>query len=187
MTRVDVSKNCLSAHTHETTHGKSTIVLELLKWNKEDQNKKQITKKELHSLPLSEGLKPYNALQCPAAWAGWDPKAEIWWDSGRKRCASIWAPFRSVFLAPLCNRNTNFLMQTDQPAPNPIWMHPNTDGAPGQKEFGKPSCSPLLQVMGILNAASLFQGPHLGQITPSTELPHRPSASFSLGGLRRKL
>ena len=38
-------------------------------------------------------------------------------------------------------------------------MHPNTDGAPGQTEFGKPSCSPPFQVMEILNAASLFQGP----------------------------
>lgn len=158
MTHVDVSKNCLSAHTHETTHGKSTIVLELLKWNKEDQNKKQITKKELHSLPLSEGLKPYNALQCPAAWAGWDPKAEIWWDSGRKRCASIWAPFRSVFLAPLCmgtqiSRCRRTSQHPTQSECTQILMEPL-----GRRSLGNPAARLLCRWWGSWMQRPCFKG-----------------------------
>ena len=80
----------------------------------------------------------------------------------------IVSPSQTCISCSSLHGNTNFPMQIDQPGPNPILVHPNTDGAPGQKEFRKPSCSPL-QVMEILNAASLFQGPPLGRTTPSRE------------------
>ena len=95
------------------------------------------------------------------------------------------SPSQTCISCSSLHGNTNFPMQIDQPGPNPILVHPNTDGAPGQKEFRKPSCSPL-QVMEILNAASLFQGPPLGRTTPSREPWSRPSDLFLWWGLRRK-
>lgn len=174
--------DCL--HTHETGHGKSMILLELLNWNREGQSKKQQKK----NCALCSSLKAFSLVGVTSLWpeqAG-IPRLKYGGFREEGRVCQHLSPSQTCIPCSSLHGKTNFPMQMDQPAPNPIWVHPNTDGAPREEEFGKPSCSPPLQVMEILNAASLFQGPPLGRTTPSREPGCRPSDLFSLWGLRRK-
>ena len=68
------------------------------------------------------------------------------------------SPFQTCIPRSFLHGNTNSLMQTDQPGPNPILMHPFNDGGPGHKEFGKPSCSPPLQVTRSVMQLPCFKG-----------------------------
>ena len=68
------------------------------------------------------------------------------------------SPFQTCIPRSFLHGNTNSPMQTDQPGPNPILMHPFNDGGPGHKEFGKPSCSPPLQVMRSVMQLPCFKG-----------------------------
>ena len=165
MTCVDVSMNCLSAHIQQTTHCTSMIFLQLLKWNREETRKKKKQNCTLYSslkalsLVGITSLLPQQAGIPRLKYGGFREEGSV--------CQHL-SPSQTCISCSSLHGNTNFPMQIDQPGPNPILVHPNTDGAPGQKEFRKPSCSPL-QVMEILNAASLFQGPPLGRTTPSRE------------------
>ena len=76
------------------------------------------------------------------------------------------SPFQTCIPHSSLHGNANSPMQTDQPGPNPIWVHPY-DGGPGQEEFGKPSRSPPLQVMRSLTQLPCFKDlPSPGQTPP---------------------